>query len=83
MLEATGGSNAHRGAIWVLGLLVAALALAGSDAAPRETRGDRGGPRAPAGPPRVPAARATARACAARSAWRARAARRPRAFRTS
>jgi len=28
MLAATGGSNAHRGAIWVLGLLVAALALA-------------------------------------------------------
>jgi triphosphoribosyl-dephospho-CoA synthase len=27
MLRATGGSNAHRGAIWVLGLLVAALAL--------------------------------------------------------
>jgi len=26
MLQATGGSNAHRGAIWVLGLLVAALA---------------------------------------------------------
>src|SRR5580658_3630212 len=28
MLSATGGSNAHRGAIWVLGLLVAALAIA-------------------------------------------------------
>ena len=28
MLCATGGSNAHRGAIWVLGLLVAALACA-------------------------------------------------------
>jgi triphosphoribosyl-dephospho-CoA synthase len=27
MLAATGGSNAHRGAIWVLGLLVAARAL--------------------------------------------------------
>jgi triphosphoribosyl-dephospho-CoA synthase len=27
MLAATGGSNAHRGAIWVLGLLIAALAM--------------------------------------------------------
>ena len=36
MLAATGGSNAHRGAIWVLGLLVAALALLGYDASPRE-----------------------------------------------
>lgn len=31
MLAATGGSNAHRGAIWVLGLLVGALALLGAD----------------------------------------------------
>ena len=30
MLAATGGSNAHRGAIWVMGLLVAALALTGT-----------------------------------------------------
>lgn len=36
MLAATGGSNAHRGAIWVLGLLVAALALAGRDSSPHE-----------------------------------------------
>jgi triphosphoribosyl-dephospho-CoA synthase len=35
MLAATGGSNAHRGAIWVLGLMVAALALPGCDASPR------------------------------------------------
>jgi triphosphoribosyl-dephospho-CoA synthase len=33
MLAATGGSNAHRGAIWVLGLLVAALALSRPGAA--------------------------------------------------
>jgi triphosphoribosyl-dephospho-CoA synthase len=30
MLVATGGSNAHRGAIWVLGLLTAALAMRGT-----------------------------------------------------
>jgi len=30
MLAATGGSNTHRGAIWVMGLLVAALALTGA-----------------------------------------------------
>ena len=30
MLAATGGSNAHRGAIWVLGLLTAAVALHGA-----------------------------------------------------
>ena len=34
MFAATGGSNAHRGAIWVLGLLVAARAIHG-DASPR------------------------------------------------
>ncbi len=31
MFEATGGSNAHKGAIWALGLLVAAAAIRGSD----------------------------------------------------
>ena len=31
MLEATGGSNAHKGAIWALGLLVAASAMRHSD----------------------------------------------------
>ena len=33
MFAATGGSNAHRGAIWVLGLLVAARAIQGIGAA--------------------------------------------------
>ena len=48
MFAATGGSNAHRGAIWVLGLLVAARAIQGeigphgetgphAEASPRET----------------------------------------------
>jgi triphosphoribosyl-dephospho-CoA synthase len=42
MYAATGGSNAHRGAIWVLGLLVAARAIQGEpsprgEAGPRET----------------------------------------------
>jgi triphosphoribosyl-dephospho-CoA synthase len=36
MLAATGGSNAHRGAIWVIGLLVAARAGSGSGATPHE-----------------------------------------------
>jgi triphosphoribosyl-dephospho-CoA synthase len=51
MFAATGGSNAHRGAIWVLGLLVAARAMQG-DESPRGERGPRGetGPRAEAGP---------------------------------
>ena len=42
MFAATGGSNAHRGAIWVLGLLVAARAIEGEpgphgEAGPRDT----------------------------------------------
>jgi triphosphoribosyl-dephospho-CoA synthase len=36
MLVATGGSNAHRGAIWIIGLLVAARAISGAGASPRE-----------------------------------------------
>jgi triphosphoribosyl-dephospho-CoA synthase len=46
MYAATGGSNAHRGAIWVLGLLVAARAIQG-DASPRAEAVLRGeaGPR--------------------------------------
>lgn len=36
MLAATGGSNAHRGAIWVLGLLVAARALLDGECSPGE-----------------------------------------------
>ncbi|WGS53649.1 triphosphoribosyl-dephospho-CoA synthase [Paraburkholderia sp. D15] len=31
MLRATGGSNAHRGAIWIVGLLVAGATISGSD----------------------------------------------------
>ena len=31
MLDATGGSNSHKGAIWALGLLVSALAMHGKD----------------------------------------------------
>jgi triphosphoribosyl-dephospho-CoA synthase len=40
MFAATGGSNAHRGAIWVLGLLVAARAIR-SDESPRGGTGPR------------------------------------------
>jgi triphosphoribosyl-dephospho-CoA synthase len=35
MLAASAGSNTHRGAIWVIGLLLAARAIAGSSATPR------------------------------------------------
>lgn len=35
MLAATGGANAHRGAIWTLGLLVAGAAMDASDRRPR------------------------------------------------
>jgi triphosphoribosyl-dephospho-CoA synthase len=36
MLAATGGGNAHRGAIWIIGLLVAARAISGAGAGPTE-----------------------------------------------
>ncbi len=36
MLAATGGSNAHRGAIWILGLLVAGRMMCGGSAAATE-----------------------------------------------
>ncbi len=42
MFEATGGSNAHRGAIWVLGLLVAARAIQGEASVRGSARGAAG-----------------------------------------
>jgi triphosphoribosyl-dephospho-CoA synthase len=42
MLAATGGSNAHRGAIWIMGLLVAARAMSGTGAAPSEVAAQAG-----------------------------------------
>ncbi|MEX3640353.1 triphosphoribosyl-dephospho-CoA synthase, partial [Paraburkholderia sp. BR14427] len=39
MLQATGGSNAHRGAIWIIGLLVAGVALETSSSASMRTHG--------------------------------------------
>src|ERR1700723_141754 len=45
MFAATGGSNAHRGAIWVLGLLVAARAIQGESSPPGADLGGEAGPR--------------------------------------
>jgi triphosphoribosyl-dephospho-CoA synthase len=42
MLAATGGSNAHRGAIWVIGLLVAARAISGAGASASEVAAQAG-----------------------------------------
>src|SRR6202051_4925370 len=42
MLAATGGGNAHRGAIWVIGLLVAARAMSGAGATLREVAAEAG-----------------------------------------
>jgi triphosphoribosyl-dephospho-CoA synthase len=42
MLAATGGSNAHRGAIWVIGLLVAAQAMSCAGATAREIAAQAG-----------------------------------------
>jgi len=39
MLAVTGGSNTHRGAIWVIGLLLAARAIGGAGATPRQIAG--------------------------------------------
>ena len=73
MFAATGGGNAHRGAIWVLGLLVAAQAIQGEasevEAGPRGECSPRGeaGPRREANPRREAGPRETA-ALAARIA---------------
>jgi triphosphoribosyl-dephospho-CoA synthase len=42
MLAAAEGSNAHRGAIWVIGLLVAARAISAAGATPREVAAQAG-----------------------------------------
>jgi triphosphoribosyl-dephospho-CoA synthase len=42
MLAATGGSNAHRGAIWIIGLLVAARAMSGAGATASELAAQAG-----------------------------------------
>ncbi|HVW69973.1 MAG TPA: triphosphoribosyl-dephospho-CoA synthase [Steroidobacteraceae bacterium] len=77
MLAATGGSNAHRGAVWVLGLLVAGRSICGGEAFPAEVTGvaaaiarftDRHAPATPTNGSRVcarfgvPGARGEARA---------------------
>jgi triphosphoribosyl-dephospho-CoA synthase len=42
MLAATGGSNAHRGAVWIVGLLVAARAMSGAGAGPSDVAAQAG-----------------------------------------
>lgn len=42
MLAATGGSNAHRGAVWIMGLLVAARAMSGTGAGPSDVAAQAG-----------------------------------------
>lgn len=42
MLAVTGGSNTHRGAIWVIGLLVAARTICGESASPIEVAAQAG-----------------------------------------
>ena len=42
MFAATGGSNAHRGAIWIIGLLVAARAMRGAGATPGDVAAQAG-----------------------------------------
>jgi len=62
MLAATGGSNAHRGAIWILGLLVAGRVMCGESASATEVAAmgaqiarlpDRFGPKLPSNGSRV------------------------------